>query len=75
MADDMVDELSTYYEDLLQDSYDCIDRIVLNAYYTLCYSPGGFRSWWRQLMNGQEDTLDTAHLMRRAGRFSRRVRA
>ncbi len=71
----MADELSTYYEDLLDGSYDCVDRIVLNAYHTLCYSPGGFRQWWRQLMNGQEDTLDNAHLMRMAGRFSRRVRA
>ncbi len=43
----MADELSTYYEDLLDGSYDCVDRIVLNAYNTLCYSPGGFREWWR----------------------------
>ena len=72
---DVVDELSAYYEDLLDGSYDCVDRIVLNAYNTLCYSAGGFRQWWRQLMNGQEDTLDTAHLMRMSGRFSQRVRA
>ncbi len=38
----MADELSTYYADLLDGSYDCVDRIVLNAYHTLCYSPGGF---------------------------------
>jgi hypothetical protein len=42
----MVDELSTYYADLLDGSYDCVDHIVLNAYNTLCYSPGGFRAWW-----------------------------
>ncbi len=71
----MADELSAYYAELLDGSYDCVDRIVLNAYHTLCYSPGGFRQWWRRLMNGQEDTLDNAHLMRLAGRFSRRVRA
>lgn len=71
----MVDELSQYYADLLDGSYDCVDRIVLNAYHTLCYSPGGFRQWWRQLMDGREDTLDNTHLMRLAGRFSRRVRA
>ncbi len=71
----MVDELSAYYEDLLDGSYDCVDRIVLNAYNTLCYSPGGFREWWRRLMGGAEDTLDNAHLMRMAGRVSRRVRA
>jgi hypothetical protein len=40
----------------------------------VCYSPGGFRSWWRQLHGGSEKELDNAHLMRMAGRFSRRVR-
>jgi hypothetical protein len=50
-----------------------VDRIVLNAYNPLCHSAGGFRLWWRQLM-GSEEQLDTTHLMRLAGRFSRRVR-
>jgi hypothetical protein len=71
----MGDELSGYYEDLLDGSYDCVDRIVLNAYYRLGYSAGGFRQWWRRLMHGSEAHLDNAHLMRLAGRFSRRVRA
>jgi hypothetical protein len=71
----MADELSTYYSDLLDGSYDCVDRIVLNAYHTLCYTPGGFRTWWRCLMAGSEEQLDNAHLMRLAGRFSRRVHA
>ena len=71
----MVDELSASYADLLDGSYDCVDRIVLNAYNTLCYTPGGFRTWWRRLMDDAEETLDNAHLMRMAGRFSRRVRA
>src|SRR5919199_4454992 len=69
----MPDELSQRYGDLLEGSYDCVDRIVLNAYFRLCYSGGGFREWWRRLM-GSEDNLDNAHLMRMAGRFSRRVR-
>ena len=47
----------------------------LNAYNTLCYAPGGFRTWWRRLHHGCEDQLDNAHLMRMAGRFARRVRA
>src|SRR5262245_37371623 len=71
----MGDELSEGYEDLLDGSYDCVDRIVLNAYYRLGYSAGGFRHWWRRLMHGSEAQLVTAHLMRLAGRFSRRVRA
>ena len=70
----MADELSKRYRDLLQGSYDCVDRIVLNAYNTLCYSAGGFRQWWRRLMDGSDAHLDNAHLMRMAGRFSRRVR-
>ena len=34
--------------DLLTGSYDCVDRIVLNAYYPMGHSPGGFRTWWRR---------------------------
>jgi hypothetical protein len=69
----MADELTKRYGDLLEGSYDCVDRIVLNAYFRLCYSGGGFREWWRRLM-GSDEKLDNARLMRMAGRFSRRVR-
>jgi hypothetical protein len=37
----MSDEFSSHYADLLAGSYDCVDRIVLNAYNTLCYTAGG----------------------------------
>src|SRR5512132_4731574 len=70
-----MDELSERYGGLLAGSYDCVDRIVLNAYNTLCHSPGGFRTWWRRLHDGSEEQLDHAHLMRLAGRFARRLRA
>jgi len=70
----MAAELTERYQDLLDGSYDCVDRMVLNAYDTLCYSGGGFRHWWRRLMGGSDEQLDNAHLMRMAGRFSRRVR-
>jgi hypothetical protein len=69
-----LDEYSDYYADLLDNTYDCVDRIVLNAYLRMGQSPGGFRTWWRQLM-GSDDNLDNTHLMRMAGRLSRRVRA
>ena len=69
----MTNPMSTLYPDLVIGSYDCVDRIVLNAYFRLGHSPGGFRLWWRQL-TGSDETLDNAHLMRMAGRFSRRVR-
>jgi len=71
----MNDDFSAAYRDLLDGTYDCVDRMVLNAYNPLCASPGGFRTWWRRLMGGSDEDLDTAHLMRLAGRFSRRVRA
>src|SRR6266581_4797997 len=71
----MTDELSKRYGELLAGAYDCVDRIVLNAYFSLGHNPGGFRVWWRRLHNGSDQQLDNAHLMRMAGRFSRRVRA
>ncbi len=69
-----MDEFSEQYQDLIEDSYDCVDRIVLNAYFPMAQDPGGMRVWWRALYGSEED-LDTAHLMRMAGRFARRVRA
>ena len=70
----MVDEFSARYGDLLTGSYDCVDRIVLNAY-SLGNHPGGFRVWWRRWHDDGDASLDNAHLMRLAGRFARRVRA
>jgi hypothetical protein len=70
----MADQLTERYRNLLDGGYDCVDRIVLNAYFTVCHSGGGFRHWWRRLMDGSDEQLDNAHLMRMAGRFSRRVR-
>ncbi len=70
----MTDELSERYGELLAGAYDCVDRIVRNAYFSLGHNPGGFRVWWRRLHNDSEEHLDNTHLMRMAGRFSRRVR-
>jgi hypothetical protein len=69
----MPDSLSDRYADLLTGSYDCVDRIVLNAYFRMGHDAGGFRLWWRAL-TGSDDTLENTHLMRLAGRFSRRIR-
>src|SRR5467141_3723396 len=68
----MPDSLSDRYAELLTGSYDCVDRIVLNAFFRMGHAPGGFRVWW-QALTGSEETLDNAHLMRLAGRFSRRI--
>ena len=52
---------------------------MLNAYYPMGNTAGGFRTWWRRLIGGgdadADAVLDNAHLMRLAGRFARRVRA
>ena len=69
----MTDELSGRYGDLLTGTYDCVDRIVVNAYFSMGHGPGGFRTWWRRWQGGDEN-LDNTHLMRMAGRFARRVR-
>lgn len=70
----MPDQLSALYSEFLEGGYDCVDRVILNAYFSMGQSGGGFRMWWRELYGSDED-LDENHLMRMAGRFSRRLRA
>lgn len=62
------------YEELLDGSYDCVDRVVLRAYFQLGQRAAGFRMWWRR-WQGSDEGLDNARLMRVAGRFARRVKA
>ena len=69
----MAEGLSKLYQEVLEGRYDCVDRILLNGYFGLCHSAGGFRLWWRQL-TGSDETLGKTHLMRLAGRCSRRLR-
>jgi hypothetical protein len=71
----VADDFSARYGDLLTGSYDCVDRIVLNAFFPIGHNPGGFRVWWRRLHGGSDGDLDNTHLMRFAGRFARRVKA
>jgi hypothetical protein len=35
------DELSSYYAELLEGTYDCVDRVVLNAYFPMGQTGGG----------------------------------
>ena len=70
----MQDNFTTHYSDMLTGHYDCVDRIVLNAYFSMGHSPGGFRLWWTKLY-GHDDNLDDTHLMRVAGHYSRRLHA
>ena len=71
----VADDFSARYGDLINGSYDCVDRVVLNAWYPMGVNPGGLRTWWRRLHGGSDDQVDSTHLMRMAGRFARRVKA
>ena len=68
------DELSNYYAELLEGSYDCVDRVVLNAYFPMGQTGGGLRTWWRQL-HGSDANLNDDQLRDMAGTLSRRLRA
>jgi hypothetical protein len=68
------DNLTDHYQEILDGHYDCIDRIVLNAYCPMLLVPGGVRNFYRKLKGSDKD-LDTNALMRFAGRFSRRIQA
>jgi hypothetical protein len=61
------------FDEFLEGSYDCIDRVVLRAYFQLGQAPAGFRTWWRR-WKGSDEGLDNMSLMRIAGRFARRVK-
>jgi hypothetical protein len=68
------DELSSYYAELLEGTYDCVDRVVLNAYFPMGQTGGGLRTWWRQL-HGSDANLNDEQLRDMAGTLSRRLRA
>lgn len=68
------DALTDHYDDVLDGSYDCVDRLTVNCYNSMLYVAGGLRCWYRDLY-GSDKGLSTAKLMRFAGRFSRRSEA
>lgn len=70
----MESKLSEAYSELLDGTYDSVDRIVINGYFRGGHIAGGFRNWWRRL-HGNDEKLDNEHLMRMAGRLSRRLRS
>lgn len=59
---------------MLEGTYDCVDRVVLNAYFPMGQTGGGLRTWWRQL-HGSDASLADAPLREMAGTFSRRLSA
>ena len=63
------------YSDLVTGSYDCVDPIVINAFFPLGHNPSGLHTWWRRWHGDSDAELDNTHLMRMADRFARRVKA
>ena len=61
------------FDEFLDGSYDCVDRVVLRAYFQLGQRAPGLRMWWR-CWQGLDDGLNNTRLMRVAGRFARRVK-
>ena len=59
-----MDDFTAYYASLLDGAYGCDDRIVVNAYYPLGQTPGGFRTWWRRFQ--RDEDLTTKRLLRLA---------
>ena len=68
------DDFSQYHAELLEGVYDCVDRIVLNAFFPMGQTGGGIRCLWRKL-HGDDSHLDDKHLREMAGTFSRRLHA
>ncbi len=66
------DSLTERYLPMGEGSYDCIDRIVLNAYCPMLLCAGGLRNWYRT-REDSDDRMSDAALMRYVGRFSRKV--
>jgi DNA-binding transcriptional ArsR family regulator len=60
-------------EALIDWHYDCVDRIVLNGRYNLACSPGGFRTWWRDLF-GDDSNLNDKSIGQMAWECARHIR-
>lgn len=68
------DNFINHYSEMLEGSYDCVDRIVLNGYFSNLHIAGGVRNWF-SILKGERAVLDTNQLIRFSGRFSRRIKA
>jgi hypothetical protein len=68
------DDFSQYHAELLEGIYDCVDRIVLNAFFPMGQTGSGMRTWWRH-SHGDDWQLDDKHLRELAGTFARRLLA
>jgi hypothetical protein len=66
------DAFAAYHAELIEASYDCVDRLVVNCYHQMSQAGGGFRTLWR-LWKGDDSTLSDPALRQAAGDFARRL--
>jgi len=67
------DDFSSYIAELLNGTYDCVDRISLRGYFPMGQTSGGLLTWWNQLYPGTP--LTQQHLRTMSGDLARRVQA
>jgi hypothetical protein len=68
------DAFAAYHAHLIEASYDCVDRLVVNCYYQLGQTGGGFRTFWRR-WKGDDSRLSREGLRQAAGDFARQLKA
>ena len=68
------DAFAAYHADFIEASYDCVDRLVINCYYQLGQTGGGFRTFWRR-WKGDDSHLSREGLRQAAGDLARRLKA
>jgi len=56
----MPDQLNVLYSEFLEGGYDCVDRVVCNAYFPMGQSGGGFSHVVAELY-GSDENLDNNH--------------
>ncbi len=66
------DAFAAYHADLIEASYDCVDRLVVNCYWRMAQAGGGFRTFWR-LWKGNDSGLTNHALRQAAGDLARRL--
>src|SRR5687767_12081326 len=68
------DAFASYHAHLIEATYDCVDRLVINCYFQLGQTGGGFRTFWRA-WKGDDTRLNGEGLRQAAGDLARRLKA
>ncbi|HZD07177.1 MAG TPA: hypothetical protein VE176_02950, partial [Candidatus Limnocylindrales bacterium] len=67
------DDFSLYVAELLNGTYDCVDRISLRGYFPMGQTSGGLLTWWNKLHPSR--LLTQEQLRRMSGDLGRRISA